>query len=206
MNGRMALAAGVGALALSAASALAASTLTPEQQALEDRATTYLQGLTSAQGQFVQTDSKGARTEGTFFLERPGRIRFEYSPPAQMIVVSDGHNVTVYDRRLHSANFYPLGMTPLHVFLAKTIRFDRAAIIDKVERTPDGFEITAHDGKHASEGSITLEFSDSPVRLLEWTITDAAGRRTRVQLTSLKPSAGFDPKTFTIGDDDRKPR
>lgn len=201
------LLAGVAALTVGvSAFAAGAPGLTPEQTALEDKATAYLQGLSSAEGRFVQTDAKGAKTEGKFFLERPGRIRFEYDPPAQMIVVSDGHNVTVYDRRLKTANFYPLGMTPLHVFLAKTIRFDKAAAIDKVERTADGFEIVAHDGKHASEGSITLEFSDNPVRLLDWTITDAAGRHTRVQLTSLKPSGGFDAKTFTIADDDRKPR
>ncbi len=209
MRGRLAvMAAGLVALGLGVAAALADPTtaLTPEQKALEDKATAYLQGLNSAEGRFVQTDSKGARSEGKFFLERPGRIRFEYDPPAQLVVVSDGHNVTVYDRRLRTFNAYPLGLTPLHVFLAKTIRFDKAAAIDKVERTPDGFEIVAHDGKHASEGSIALEFSDSPVRLLEWTVTDAAGRHTRVQLTALKPSGGFDAKTFAIGDDDRKPR
>jgi outer membrane lipoprotein-sorting protein len=195
-----------GILAALTVGAIPASALTPEQTALEAKAVAYLQGLTSAEGRFVQTDAKGQKTEGKFYLERPGRIRFEYDPPAQLVVVSDGHNVTVYDRRLRTANFYPLGLTPLHVLLAKTIRFDKAAAIDQVERTADGFEIVAHDGKHASEGSITLEFSDSPVRLLEWTITDASGRKTRVQLTSLKPAGGFDPKTFIIGDDDRKPR
>lgn len=199
--------AGLCALSLGVAATLADPTaaLTPEQKALEDKATAYLQGLSSAEGRFVQTDAKGARSEGKFFLERPGRIRFEYDPPAQLVVVADGHNVTVYDRRLRTFNAYPLGLTPLHVFLAKTVRFDKAAAIDKVERTPDGFEIVAHDGKHASEGSIALEFSDRPVRLLEWTVTDAAGRHTRVQLTALKPSGGFDAKLFAIGDDDRKP-
>lgn len=198
-----AILAGLAALTVGAASA---SALTPEQTALENKAVAYLQGLTSAQGRFVQTDSKGARTEGSFFLERPGRIRFEYDPPAQMIVVSDGHNVTVYDRRLKTANFYPLSLTPLHVFLAKTIRFDKAATVDKVERTAEGFEVVAHDGRRPGEGSIALEFSDNPVRLVEWTITDGAGRHTKVQLTTLKPAAGFDAKTFTIGEADRKPR
>ena len=209
MSGRTtAVLAGLCALGLGVAAALAdpVAALSPEEKALEDKATAYLQGLTSAEGRFVQTDSKGARSEGKFFLERPGRIRFEYDPPAQLVVVSDGHNVTVYDRRLRTFNAYPLGLTPLHVFLAKTIRFDKAAAIDKVARTADGFEIVAHDGKHASEGSIALEFSDAPVRLLEWTITDASGRQTRVQLTALKPSGGFDAKLFAIGDDDRKPR
>jgi outer membrane lipoprotein-sorting protein len=114
------------------------------------------------------------------------------------VVVSDGHNVTVYDKRLNTFNAYPLGLTPLHVFLAKTIRLDQGAVIDQVTRTPGGFALTAHDGKNARAGSIQLGFSDKPLRLTEWTITDGSGRRTSVQLTSMKAAGPFDAKTFVI--------
>jgi outer membrane lipoprotein-sorting protein len=192
------LAGGLLCLGAAGAALSASEPVSPEDKALEDKADAYLQALTSAEGRFVQTDSRGQVSQGRFYLQRPGRIRFEYDPPAGLIVVSDGHNVTVYDPRLKSFNAYPLGFTPLHVFLAKTIKLERSAAIDSVERNAGGFEITARDRRQGRAGSITLEFADNPVRLTEWTITDASGRQTRVQLTALKSAGGFDPKLFTI--------
>jgi outer membrane lipoprotein-sorting protein len=198
VNGlKKAMLAGLAMAALGAAGPATAA-LSPEEKALEDKASAYLEGLTAAEGRFVQTDARGQVTQGSYYLQRPGRIRFEYDAPAGTIVVSDGHNVTVYDRRLQTFNAYPLSLTPLHVFLAKSINLDQEATVDQVRRTPEGFEVIAHDGRRAKEGSIALHFADNPVRLTEWTITDGSGRRTRVQLTSLKPASGFDSKLFVI--------
>jgi outer membrane lipoprotein-sorting protein len=197
------------AVAMAATAALAAGAPTPlsaEDQALEAKGSAYLQTLTSAEGRFTQTDARGAVTHGAFYLQRPGKIRFEYDPPSSQLVVSDGHNVTVYDKRLNSFSAYPLGFTPLHVFLAKTIRLDRDAAVDRVARTAEGFEITARDAHHLHEGSITLAFSESPMRLTEWTIVDGRGQRTRVQLTSLKPTGALDSKLFVITAPARKGR
>ncbi len=199
----MALVAGA---ALICAGAAVGAPLSADDKALEDKAGAYLQGLGSAQGRFVQTDARGQVSQGTFYLQRPGKIRFEYDPPAPLIVVADGYNVTVYDKRLNTFNAYPLNLTPLHVFLAKTIRLDQGAVVDQVTRTPTGFELTAHDGKNARAGSIRLGFAEKPMRLTEWTITDASGRRTSVQITAMKPAGPFDPKTFVISNAPAKRR
>jgi outer membrane lipoprotein-sorting protein len=197
---RLALAALFGALAVGSAGAASEhSQLLPDDSQFVAKAAAYLESLTSAEGRFEQTDARGVTTEGTFYLRRPGRIRFEYDPPATMIVVSDGHNVTVYDSRLKTFNAYPLGFTPLHVFLAKNIRLDKGVVVDKVDHTTDGFSITAHGGPRANEGSITLDFAEDPTtRLTGWTITDARGARTHVALTSLKPVPSLNSKLFTI--------
>lgn len=195
---RIALAALAGALVFTAAAAAQPAPLSPDDQAFVAKAAAYLDSLTSAEGRFVQTDARGATTQGAFYLKRPGKIRFEYDPPATMLVVSDGHNVTVYDERLKTFNAYPLNLTPLHVFLAKNIRLDRGVSVDRVEHTAQGFSITAHAGSRGGDGSITLEFADNPMRLAAWTIVDARGARTHVALTSLKPAAGLGAKLFVI--------
>src|SRR4051812_42284690 len=82
--------------------------LTSEQRALLDKATAYIQGLSSAKGRFVQTDARGAQTQGTFYLQRPGKARFAYDPPAGLLVVSNGNNVNIFDSRLKTYESYPL--------------------------------------------------------------------------------------------------
>jgi outer membrane lipoprotein-sorting protein len=201
-NALAALAAAVGALTLAplafAGSSSQPAPLAPEDQALVAKAGAYLDGLVAAQGRFVQTDAHGASVEGSYYMKRPGRIRFEYDPPATLLVVSDGHNVTVYDQRLRTFNAYPLGFTPLHLFLARNVRLDKGVAIDRVEHTSGGFSLTAHSAAHPREGSITMEFADDPVRLAAWTVTDSRGARTHVALTSLKPVPDLSSQLFTI--------
>lgn len=192
------LSSALASLILSAAAIAASSPLSLDDQALVERASAYLQGLNAAEGRFIQTDASGRTSRGAFYLSRPGRIRFQYEPPSGLLVVADGRLVNVWDARLKSFNSYPLGLTPLHVFLAKTVRLDRGARIAAVERTSDGFSITARDARRPQDGSITLEFSDQPVRLKAWTIADARGQRTRVVLEGLRSAAGLDPKLFVL--------
>ena len=115
-------------------------------------------------------------------------------------MVSDGDYVSVSDRRLKTFERYPLMSTPLSLFLARQVRLDRGVVISRVSRLSDGFSITARDGKKAAEGEITLTFSDRPLRLEGWTITDAQRRSTRIQLTGLTPASGLDPALFVLKD------
>jgi outer membrane lipoprotein-sorting protein len=196
-------------LALAAAAlagpALAQAPLSADDQALVQRATAYLEGLAEARGRFVQTDPRGQTTTGTLYLKRPGKARFAYDPPSGLVVVSDGHTVGVADSRLMTFNRYPLGATPLSLFLAKTIRLDRGVQVTGVSRAADGFTITARDGRRQTAGQITLTFVESPMRLTAWTVTDAQGRTTRVQLTDLSPTSGLDPQLFVQKDPRRGP-
>jgi outer membrane lipoprotein-sorting protein len=181
-----------------AAAALAgpAWALAPNDQALVDKATAYLQSLDEARGRFTQTDAQGHVTQGTFYLKRPGKARFEYDPPSGLVVVSDGAAVTVADSRLMTFNRYPLGATPLSLFLARTIRLDRGVEITGVDRTAGGFVITARDGKKKTAGQLALAFSDSPLQLTGWAVTDAQGRTTRVRLQNLARTSGLDRALF----------
>jgi len=174
--------------------------LPPADKALVDRAVAYLEGLTEAKGRFAQTDARGRTTTGQLFMKRPGKARFAYDPPSGLLVVSDGGVVSVQDKRLKTFDRYPLMATPLSLFLAKTIRLDRGVAITRVSRMTDGFSVTARDGKKQTAGTITLTFTDNPLALAGWTVTDAQGRPTRVQLIGLQPASGLDKSLFVLKD------
>lgn len=191
-------------LALAAApfagSAFAQTPLAPADKALVDRAVAYLEGLSEAKARFIQTDGRGRATTGQLFMKRPGKARFAYDAPSGLLVVSDGGVVSVQDKRLKTFDQYPLGVTPLSLFLAKTIRLDKGVTITRVARLADGFSITARDGKKQTAGTITLSFTDGPLALAGWTVTDAQNRPTRVELIGLERASGLDRSLFVLKD------
>lgn len=170
--------------------------LTPADQVMVDKAVAYLQGLPTARGRFVQTDPRGSVSQGLIYLQRPGRARFEYDAPSSLLVVSDGKVVSVADKRLKTVNRYFLSQTPLKLFLADEIRLDRGVTVSRVAKLNDGFEITAQDRAGKTRGQIVLTFSDSPMQLIGWKITDARNAVTQVRLTSLTRAGELDPNLF----------
>ena len=191
---------------LAAAPASAQSNLSAEDQATLRQAQAYLTALTAAQGAFVETGPGGQRRTGKFWLQRPGKMRFEYTEPAGLLVVADGNNVKRYDPRLNVFRQVPLGATPLSTFLAREVRLDQGVRVDRVTRMASGaFAITARDASKPAEGSVILAFAGSPLRLQEWSITDAQGARTRIQLTTLQPAAGLAASLFQLRDPTRRP-
>lgn len=197
---------GTATLALGAGRALAQSTLSTADQALVTQAQTYLRGLTTAQGDFVETGPGGQRRTGRFWLRRPGRMRFEYSQPEGLLVVSDGNNVMRWDPRLEVFRQVPLRETPLSTFLSRDVRLDQGVRIDRViRRDGGGFAIVARDSRRPNEGAVTLNFGGDPMRLTEWTIEDAQGTRTRTQLTSLRAGGNPANSLFELRDPTRRP-
>ncbi len=172
-----------------------AAPLSAAEQDLVTRAGAYLQGLSGARGRFVQTDPRGSQSKGSFYLQRPGKARFAYDAPASRLLVSDGRFVAEADTRLKTVNRYPLGQTPLALFLAQDIRLDRGVVVTRVAQLSGGFALTLQDGRKQTRGSLTLNFSDSPTQLLGWVVTTVQGS-TRIRLTELEPASGLDPKLF----------
>jgi outer membrane lipoprotein-sorting protein len=181
------------------------STIPPADQALVDKAVAYLQGLGEAKGRFTQTDARGAVTTGELFLKRPGKARFAYDPPSGLLVVSDGGRVIVQDKRLGTFTAYPLGATPLALFLAKTIRLDKGVEVTRVARAADGFTITARDGQKKTAGQISLTFTNAPFALVGWTVTDARSQTTNIKISGLAPASGLDPALFVLKDTRPRP-
>ncbi|MEI6282263.1 MAG: outer-membrane lipoprotein carrier protein LolA [Alphaproteobacteria bacterium] len=178
----------------------ASTPLSPDDQAIVDRAVTYLEGLSAATGRFAQTDARGTETGGTISLQRPGKARFEYDPPSGLLVVADGSLVSVLDRRLKTFDSTPEGATPLGLFLAGRIKLNGGVKVTRVAQRTDGFSLTAEDPRKLTRGSITLNFTDSPLTLAGWTLVDPRGGMTRVRLIDFKPSSRLDPSLFVLRD------
>lgn len=170
-------------------SASAAAAINPESEALVARAVSYLDGMQDVKAPFHQTDQRGDGVDGMLWLARPGRARFQYDPPSDMLITSDGRTVVVSDPKLRSLQRMPLSSTPLAVFLSDHIRLDRGVRVVRVDRTDGGFSITAADARGLAQGQLTLYFADAPLRLAGWAIRDGAGRLTRVALGTLTPVA-----------------
>jgi outer membrane lipoprotein-sorting protein len=169
--------------------------LSEQDLALVERARDYLRGLTSAMGRFTQTDPRGHQTSGTIYLRRPGRARFEYDPPSGLVVASNGFRVAVLDRRLGTLDAYPLATTPLAVLLSRDIRIDKGVTVGAVSRRSGGFAIVAREADKRAQGQIALDFTDAPMALAGWSITDAQGGVTRVKLTDFGPGKRL-PNSF----------
>jgi len=177
--------------------AFAQASLNAEQRRLLERAQTYLQGVRSVRGRFVETGPRGQRSSGAFYLRRPGRMRFEYDAPSRLVLVADGTFVHRWDPRLETDQRVPMNQTPLSILLADQVSFGSRYIrVDRVSATSDGAQITVSDTRQNRRGSLTMVFGGSPYRLREWTVTDAQGGRTRVQLVTLQGASGLANSLF----------
>jgi outer membrane lipoprotein-sorting protein len=179
--------------------------LPPDQLALVDNATKYLNALDSAQGRFEQTNPRGVVSNGQIFLQRPGKARFQYDPPSGLLVVADGKSVSVWDGRLRTFDRKPLGATPLAILLAKRVRLDEEVEVFQVGRFgADGFYLSARKaGGGRGQGYITLMFGDDPVVLRGWTVVDGQGQATKIVIPDLTRQP-VKPDLFVL-DDPRTP-
>jgi outer membrane lipoprotein-sorting protein len=193
-------AAGAGAQPLPAAAPAPPPPLSSSDQALVNRAAAYLEGLTEARARFTQIDPRGRASAGDIYLKRPGKARFDYDKPSYQLIVSDGSQVLVQDRRLKTFENYPLRSTALALFLARHVRLDQGVNVTSIDRRPGQFSITAQDRRREAQGTLILDFAESPMALLGWTVIDPQGGHTRVRLTGLRAVRGLDPALFVLRD------
>jgi outer membrane lipoprotein-sorting protein len=148
-------------------------------------------------GDFVQFGPRGEQTEGTFYIERPGKIRFTYNKPSPIRVISDGESVVINNRKLDTWDLYPLSKTPLKLLLADQIDLtsDR---VKSVKEDPDMTTIVLGDKSVFGNSTITMMFDPKTYELRQWTITDAQGLDTTVMITNVRKDVKFAKDMFTI--------
>ncbi|MES1991884.1 MAG: outer membrane lipoprotein carrier protein LolA [Pseudomonadota bacterium] len=177
--------------------AKSAITLSDSDRADIDRVSTYLSGLANMQGNFLQVGPDGSLAEGRFYLRRPGRLRFEYSPPEKILVVADGTWVAVKDG-YSATQRYPLGATPLGILLEDHVNLGTEVRILGVERQPGSLRVKLADKSGNAPGDITLVFDEPSLQLRQWVVTDAQGLQTTVALRSIQNGIRADNGLFVI--------
>ena len=176
-----------------------ASPFDAKQRALLDRISAYLSSVQTMVGKFVQVGPDGGRTEGTFYMQKPGRVRFQYNPPSPIDIVSDGSSVVVRDRKLATQDLYPLSQTPLRYLLAE--RIDLLRDTDVVSVTADeSFATVVIEQKQLFVGTdrLMIMFDAKDLTLKQWTVTDPQGFDTTVAVYNLDSTKKPDPNLFVI--------
>lgn len=159
----------------------------------------YLNGLKTAEADFTQVNADGSITTGKLFIQRPGRVRFEYAPPEKSLVLASAGTVAIFDSKSNQPpEQYPLSKTPLNLILAQDVDLGRAKMV--VGHTEDGAttRVKAQDPAHPEYGSIEMVFSAKPVELRQWVITDDSGGQTTVILGEMAKGKGYPASLFSI--------
>ncbi|MBU6319923.1 MAG: outer membrane lipoprotein carrier protein LolA [Alphaproteobacteria bacterium] len=162
----------------------------------------------TAQGKFIQADNQGTESRGAFYISRPGKVRFDYSSPEPITIVSDGVTVSIEEPRRDAYDAVPLASTPLNLFLRNSIDLSRDGSVKSVTSRGSSHFITLEDASGQSEGQMILEFRASDFELLGWTSIDANGDQTRVRLSDVRTNVALKPSLFIVRDpadeDDRR--
>jgi len=160
----------------------------------------YLNRIDTLKSRFVQVSSNGAYAEGDLYLDRPGRMRFEYDPPHPALLIANGVTLLYYDRELKQATFLPLWETPLWFLIREEIDLDEGVELKGIERGAATIRVTLQLSEDGGEGQVTLVFGDRPVSLHSWEIEDAQGIMTQVSLVNPQFGAKVEDSLFEHGD------
>ena len=160
----------------------------------------------SFQGDFRQVAPNGAVSTGKIWLQRPGKVRFEYDAPSPLLIVSDGVTLVQNDRDLETFDRVPLSATPLNYFLKENINLAEDTQVTALQKIPGQWIVTARDGSGQQDGAITLVFDSKTLALQTWIIADDFGGATRVSLTNLQYNGRIDPRKFVLREDSRRDR
>ncbi|WP_040692447.1 outer membrane lipoprotein carrier protein LolA [Pseudaminobacter salicylatoxidans] len=148
-------------------------------------------------GEFVQFGPRGEQTGGKFYIERPGKIRFDYDGSSRFQVVSDGQSVVLDNRKMNTVDLYPLSKTPLKLLLDTHIDLSGDKV-RSVKQDDDLTTIQLADKSVFGNSRITMMFDPKTYELRQWTITDAQGKDTTVMVFNVREGVQLDASLFKI--------
>jgi len=176
--------------------------MTTEEAVLLKQSAQYLNTVRSMRARFAQTSSRGHYAEGTVYMQRPGRLRIEYDPPAKVLVVANGNYVIYEDGELGQVSYIGLGDTPLGILLRDVVEFTDPDITVTGMRKGGGLlEVDLVETEDPGQGVLTLVFSLSPMELRQWRIRDA--QNIQVTVTLFTPRFGLDLDSALFKYDDK---
>jgi outer membrane lipoprotein-sorting protein len=169
-----------------------------------DRISAYLNSIRSMQGDFVQIGPNGEIDQGRFYVQKPGKFRFEYNAPSPLLIVSNGRFVTVSNSKLKTVRNYPLLGTPFDLILGDKVDLRKDGAVMGVGHRDGNVFIEARTAKNRSKPNIAIAFSEQPLELRQWTVIDDQGLSTTVAVRSLQAGVDLDGALFVLKDT-RKP-
>jgi len=180
------------------------ATFDANQKAQAAKVSAYLSSLQTLVGNFVQVGPDGTKTKGDFYIQKPGKVRFQYDPPTPIDIIADGSSLAVRDRNLTTQDIYPLSQTPLRYLLSDRIDLLKDTNVISVA-SDDMFISIIIEEKQALIGTsrLMLMVGAKDFQLRQWTVTDPKGFDTTVAVYNLDTSKKPDPALFKITYADR---
>ncbi|OHC75565.1 MAG: hypothetical protein A3G18_04385 [Rhodospirillales bacterium RIFCSPLOWO2_12_FULL_58_28] len=160
----------------------------------------YLNNIKTLQADFLQISSNGAHAQGKLSISRPGRLRIEYDPPTPIEIIANGSWLIYHDKEMKQADHYPLNSTPAGILVGENILLSSGDLtITGFERDPGVIQVTVVRNNDP-DGTLTLVFSERPLALKKWLVTDVQGVVTSVSLIGSRSGMPLDPDMFSFVD------
>jgi outer membrane lipoprotein-sorting protein len=197
----------LGALMALPVSTTAWASFTPTARDKQDlaRVEAYLNSVKTLKARFLQVAPDGGISNGTAWLARPGRMRFEYDPPAPFLLVAGQTGLIFHDSSLPQTSHIPLSRTPLGILLADEAKLSGDVTVTDIDRLPGQLHLKLVRTASPGDGALILIFADGPLVLRQWRVIDAQRKETRVTLFNIELGGRFDPKLFQFRDNDPLP-
>ncbi len=146
----------------------------------------YFNSIRTLKARFVQSNPNGSIVQGTLYVSRPGRMRFEYDAPSQLKIVADGRQVTMWDNATRDFGQWPIGWTAASFLVKDPMVLSGDLQVEKLEWVNGLLEATMTQTKKPKEGKVIVRLSPNPLTLRGWTIIDGRGSRVNVALSDLQ--------------------
>jgi outer membrane lipoprotein-sorting protein len=163
-----------------------------------DRISAWLNGLTTLTAAFVQTSPEGKTAQGTFYLARPGRLRFEYRPPSPLLIVATGGNIYVRNSRLNTVDRTSISDTPLRLLLADAIDLKNNPAVLAINRMPGALVLHARSSTNRMSENMVITFSAPDIQIREWVVKDLQGEPTSVVLSQVQTGMPLPDTLFAV--------
>jgi outer membrane lipoprotein-sorting protein len=146
----------------------------------------YVNSIRTVQARFVQSNPNGSVVQGTLYIRRPGRMRFEYDAPSKLKIVADGTQVTLWDPATRDFGQWPIGWTAASFLVREPFKLSGDLTVESMQRTGDGLQLSIVQTRKPQEGKIIVRLAENPLTLRGWSIIDNRGNKVDVSLTDLK--------------------
>jgi outer membrane lipoprotein-sorting protein len=175
------------------------ATFDANQKAQAAKVSSYLSSLQTLVGNFVQVGPDGSKTKGDFYIQKPGKLRFEYEEPSPIAIIADGSSLAVRDRKLATQDIYPLSQTPLRFLLSDRIDLLKDTNVVSVTSDEVYISLTIEEKQPLIGTSrLMLMLGAKDGQLKQWTVTDPQGYDTTVALYNVDSTKKVDPGMFKI--------
>ena len=174
----------------------AGAALPPADREIVARIEAWLQGVTTLRARFTQLAPDGRMSTGRVFLHRPGRLRFDYDPPSRVQLIATDWRLIFVDWAARQVNVLPLSQTPLAFLLDKKVQLSGELEVRRVQRRAGEVALEVVRAKEPDQGRVVMVFSEQPIELRRWAVTDPQGLTTTLLIEEPEYGVPLDPALF----------